>query len=136
MKNHENLKFQNVDFPKFHIFLKLVPGIYPTLKSHNFFAIEPILEILDVLESSRPLHSHNCIYFSGRFHERSSNLMSKMPRFCHVLCHVSKGICHVSLKVCRVSFGTFVEPSWKNKHDCAKLEIQSFSEHPKFPQSV
>ena len=44
---------------------KNVSEICPTLKCCNFFAIGPILKILDVPESSGPLLSHCRIYFSG-----------------------------------------------------------------------
>ena len=53
----------------------------PTLKPHNFFAIELILKILDVPESSGSLLSHNRIHFPGRFHESSSNRGSDFRRF-------------------------------------------------------
>ena len=47
---------------------------YPTLKTHNFFAIGPILIILDVPKSSWSVFFHSHTYFPGRFRESSSNL--------------------------------------------------------------
>ena len=78
----QNFRSQNFDFqnPKMLIFknskigfFKIVSEIYPTLKSHNFFAIGPILKISDVPESSESLLSHSRICFPGRFHESSPN---------------------------------------------------------------
>ena len=50
---------------------KSISKIYPTLKSHNFGAIGPILIILDVPKSSGSVFSHSRTYFPGRFHESS-----------------------------------------------------------------
>ena len=78
----QNFRPQNFDFqnPKILIFknskfwfFKIVSEICPTLKSHNFFAIGPILKISDVPESSESLLSHSRVCFPGRFHESSPN---------------------------------------------------------------
>ena len=60
--------FQKSQFWVFQIFIQNLH----TLKPHNFLAIGSILKILDVPESSRPVLSHNRIYFLRRFHESSS----------------------------------------------------------------
>ena len=63
---------------------------YPTLKSHNFRAIGPILIILDVPKSSWSVFFHSRIYFLGGFHESSSNrgldsLILRWIRFSSIL---------------------------------------------------
>ena len=59
----EKSKIRILDFSKIRKFwnFKFVFEIWPTLKCCNFFAIESILKIWDVSESSGSLLSHCCI---------------------------------------------------------------------------
>ena len=60
-------------------FFQTVSEIYPTLKSRNFFAIGPILKILDVPESSGPLLSHCRICFPEPLRKTTSKVTNPVP---------------------------------------------------------
>ena len=51
------------------------------MKYCNFFAIEPILEILGAPKNSESVFFHNRTYFPGRFRESSSNRGSDFRDF-------------------------------------------------------
>ena len=74
--------FQHLWFSGFRILrFQNISEIYPTLNPHNFFAIRPILIILDVPESFGPLLSRSHVYFPGRFHESSPKRWIKFRNY-------------------------------------------------------